>query len=86
MIESEKGTLFSALLSQRNVWTIQQVLDLSESIAAPFSGLTVSELETSNEVSMLMDIINILPYKLSLYKCIVDDIYKDNGGHQQKPV
>lgn len=79
MIESEKGTLFSALLSQRNVWTIQQVLDLSESIAAPFSELTVSELETSNDVSMLMDIINILPYKLSLYKCIVDDIYKDNG-------
>lgn len=79
MIVSENGTLFSALLSQRKVWTIQQVLDLAEYLVAPFSGLSISELEPSNEVSMLMDIVSILPYKLSLYKCIVDDIYKDNG-------
>ncbi len=79
MIVSEKGTLFSSLLSQRKVWTIQQILDLAEYLVAPFSGLSLSELEPSNEVLMLMDIVNILPYKLSLYKCIVDDIYRDNG-------
>lgn len=79
MITSEKGTIFSSLLSQRNIWTVQQLLELAESLVAPFSELSISELEPSKEVSMLMDIVNILPYKLSLYKCIVDDIYKDNG-------
>lgn len=79
MITSEKGTIFSSLLSQRNIWTVQQLLELAECLAAPFSELFISELEPSKEVSMLMDIVNILPYKLSLYKCIVDDIYKDNG-------
>ena len=79
MIASEKGTLFSSLLSQRDVWTISQILDLANTLLSPFSNLNISDLKTSNEVSMLMDIVNILPYKISVYKCIVDDLYKDNG-------
>lgn len=46
---------------------------------APFKNLDLSELERSKDVSMLMDIINILPYKLSCYKYIVNDLYKDGG-------
>lgn len=79
MIKAEKNTLFSSLLSQKKVWETQQIIDLAESILAPFKNLDLSELERSKDVSMLMDIINILPYKLSCYKYIVNDLYKDGG-------
>lgn len=79
MISAEKGTLFSSLLSQRNVWTIPQIIKLAKTLLSPISGLSISDLEPSHEVSMLKDIVNILPYKMTVYKNIVELLYQNNG-------
>ena len=69
MIKVEKNTLFSSLLSQKQVWDVQQIIELADSILAPFKSLKIFDLEFSKDVTMLLDIVDILPYKLSCYKC-----------------
>ena len=79
MIKSEQNTLFSSLLSQKNDWSPKELIELAKSLLSPFDSLNISELEQSQDVSMLVDIVNVLPFKLSCYKSIVSELYKNNG-------
>lgn len=79
MIKVEHNTFFSSLLSQREIWTIDEIINLSEKVLIPFQGLDMSKLEASHEVSMLWDISNTLPYKIKCYASIAKELFKNDG-------
>lgn len=79
MILKESNSLFSALLSQKNKWEVQEIIELAESILTPFQGIDFANIESSNDVSMLLDIARILPYKINCFKYIVRTIKSNNG-------
>lgn len=52
---------------------------MAKSIISPFENLDISKLEHSHDLDMLKTIVDILPYKLSCYKFIVDSLYENKG-------
>lgn len=78
-IDSEKNTYFSSLISQKAHWTIDEILSISKELLTPFKGLKEESIEPSIEVSMLYDIVYLLPYKLKCYKSVVDILYENRG-------
>lgn len=78
-IVSERNTYFSSLLSQKAHWTVEEILSISKDLLIPFKGLKEDNIESSTEVSMLYDIVYLLPYKLKCYKSVVNALYKNNG-------
>ncbi|MBD9006191.1 MAG: sel1 repeat family protein [Porphyromonadaceae bacterium] len=78
-IVSERNTYFSSLLSQKAHWTVEEILSTSKDLLIPFKGLKEDNIESSTEVSMLYDIVYLLPYKLKCYKSVVNALYKNNG-------
>ena len=71
-IVSERNTYFSSLLSQKAHWTVEEILSTSKDLLIPFKGLKEDNIESSTEVSMLYDIVYLLPYKLKCYKSVVN--------------
>lgn len=78
-IVSERNTYFSSLISQKNYWTAEEILSLSKDLLTPFKGLKEVDIEPSIEVSMLYDIVYLLPYKLECYKSVVNALYENRG-------
>ena len=78
-IVSEKNTYFSSLISQKQYWTIEEILSISKDLLSPFKNLKENNIEPSIEVSMLYDTVYLLPYKLECYKSVVNALYKNMG-------
>lgn len=78
-IFSEKNTYFSSLISQKEYWTIEEILNISKDLLTPFKNLKGTNIEPSTEVSMLYDIVYLLPYKLECYKSVVNALYENKG-------
>ena len=79
MISIESNTYISSLLSQRNIWSTDELIKLFKKLLAPFESLDDSKIQPSDDVTFLKTIVNDLPYKISSYKCIVDNLYENNG-------
>lgn len=78
-ITSERNTYFSSLVSQKEDWTIEEILCISKNLLIPFKYLKEENLEPSTQVSMLYDMVNLLPCKLEYYKSIINEIYRNKG-------
>lgn len=78
-IVSERNTYFSSLISQKTHWTVEGILDISKELLTPFKSIKEDSIEPSIEVSMLYDIVYLLPYKLECYKSVVNALYKNRG-------
>lgn len=78
-IVSEKNTYFSSLISQKAHWTVEEILSTSKDLLTPFKSLKKDCIEPSTEVSMLYDIVYLLPYKLKCYKSVVNALYENKG-------
>lgn len=76
---SERNTYFSSLISQKEHWTVEEILSLCKDLLTPFKSLKEDSIEPSTEVSMLYDIISLLPYKLKCYKSVVNALYENKG-------
>lgn len=78
-IISERNTYFSSLISQKAHWTVEEILSISKDLLTPFKSLKEDSIEPSTEVSMLYDIVYLLPYKLKCYKSVVNALYENKG-------
>lgn len=78
-IVSERNTYFSSLISQKAHWTVEEILSISKNLLTPFKSLKEDSIEPSTEVSMLYDIVYLLPYKLKCYKSVVNALYENKG-------
>ena len=78
-IVSEKNTYFSSLISQKAHWTVEEILSICKDLLTPFKSLKEDSIEPSTEVSMLYDIVYLLPYKLKCYKSVVNALYENRG-------
>ncbi len=78
-IVSERNTYFSSLISQKAHWTVEEILGISKELLTPFKSLKEDSIEPSTEVSMLYDIVYLLPYKLKCYKSVVNALYENKG-------
>lgn len=78
-IVSERNTYFSSLISQKAHWTVEEILSISKDLLTPFKSLKEDCIEPSTEVSMLYDIVYLLPYKLKCYKSVVNVLYENKG-------
>lgn len=76
---SERNTYFSSLISQKAHWTVEEILGISKELLTPFRSLKEDNIEPSTEVSMLYDIVYLLPYKLKCYKSVVNALYENRG-------
>lgn len=76
---SERNTYFSSLISQKAHWTVEEILSFSKDLLTPFKSLKEDSIEPSTEVSMLYDMVYLLPYKLKCYKSVVNALYKSKG-------
>ncbi len=79
MMYTEKNTYFSSLLSQKTLWTVEEIQSISKDLLIPFKSLKEDSIEPSIEVSMLYDIVYLFPYKLKCYKSVVNALYENNG-------
>ena len=77
IITAETNTYFATLLSQREKWEVNEIVDLCISLLEPFNGLDISHLEKSPEVEMLVEYAKFWGCKNAYYKGIVDHI--DSG-------
>lgn len=78
-VVSERNTYFSSLISQKAHWTVEEILSISKDLLIPFKSLKEDCIEPSTEVSMLYDIVYLLPYKLKCYKSVVNALYENKG-------
>lgn len=76
---SERNTYFSSLISQKAHWTVEEILSFSKDLLTPFKSLKEDSIEPSTEVSMLYDMVYLLPYKLKCYKSVVNALYENKG-------
>ena len=78
MINIDNNSYISAILSQKSIWTTDEIIEQFNNLLAPFATIDNST-ELSTDVAFLHRVVDELPYKLSTYKYIVDNLYKDNG-------
>lgn len=78
MINIDNNSYISAILSQKSIWTTDEIIEQFNKLLAPFAAID-SIAELSTDVTFLHRVVDELPYKLSSYKYIVDNLYKENG-------
>lgn len=79
MINKENNTYISTILSQKSIWSVDELVEQFKKLLAPFESMDLNGLTPSNDVTFLKTVVDNLPYKVSNYKYIVDNLYKDNG-------
>ena len=70
MVNAESNTYISSVLSQRNAWSIEEIIDVFKQLLKPFETQNESKIQPSNDVTFLKCVVNDLPYKLYCYKKI----------------
>ena len=78
MINKENNTYISTILSQKSIWSVDELVEQFKKLLAPFESMDLNGLTPSNDVTFLKTVVDNLPYKVSNYKYIVDNLYKDN--------
>lgn len=78
-IKPESNTYFSALISQKSQWTVEEILNISKDLLSPFRSLSEENIEPSLEVSMLSDMVYQLPHKIAHYKTVIHKLSKNKG-------